>query len=227
MKKLFLLFPIFILAACGDPEPPQATDRTDTLKTAPPADPLPVEDLDTSTTGLGPHLGEVIDGEYIAGDDEVVGYYELLSIQEGSYPQFLVEAKTAQGATQSFFLNTLQYRGSTIAELTDTPGQKVKIAYWVRYQNNVARILAGQAEVEVHEEVQPEPQFEQITGILVAEEVSKDNEMGAFVVAKDDGTQIYFPYYVTPNLTAHNGEVVTVYYSAEAEMVISYIRVLK
>ncbi len=228
MKKLLLFFPVAILAACGDTEPQQAANANDTMQTAPPADPMPPpDDMDTSTTGLGPHLGSMVDGEYITGNDEIVGYYELVSIQEGSYPQFILEARTAQGNTQSFFLNTLEYRGSTIAELTDTPNRKVKIAYWVRYQNNVARILAGDVEVEAHEEVQPEPQFEQVTGILVAEELSKDNEMSAFVVAKDDGTQVYFPYIVTKELAAHNGEEVTVYYAADAETVISYIKVLE
>lgn len=228
MKKLLLFLPIALLTACGDTEPQQAADPVDTMQTAPPADPMPQpDDMDTSTTGLGPHLGSVIDGEYITGNDEILGYYELVGIQEGHYPQFILEAKTAQGTIQSFFLNTLEYKGSTIAELTDTPNRKVKIAYWVRYQNNVARILAGDVEVESHEEVQPEPKFEQVTGILVAEEQSKDNEMNAFVVAKDDGTQVYFPYNVTKELAAHNGEEVTVYYATETETVISYIKVLE
>ena len=228
MRKLLYLLPIVMMTACGDTDPQQAADHNDTLKTAPPADPMPMpDDVDTSTTGLGPALGDVVDGEYVPGTDEVVGYYELLNIQEAGYPQFSIEVSNARGDRQTFYLNAREYKGSSITDLSDSTKRKVKIAYWVRYQNNVAKILSGQDELVSHEEVQPEPEFEKATGILVADEIATGDAMSMFVIAKQDGTQIYFPYHVTQMLTAHNGEEVTVYYTAEAEPVISYIHTVE
>ncbi|MEZ5017120.1 MAG: hypothetical protein R2800_08695 [Flavipsychrobacter sp.] len=235
MKRLILLIlPTMLLAACGNTGAEQDTnidaEQTEEMTSVTHAEDeygMSYEEYETLKAQLAPpKRGQLVDGTWEIGEDELDYVLTLKSISDGAYPSFSIEALPRdQDKPVWFYLNAEDYKGATINELMSSIGKPARIVYYIRQQNRMTGTVDNTHQTDkVALELQEGEKS--ITGKWIAEEVSNGDLPDDIYIETANGLKVPFPAFITEEDVAMNGKNVTVNYTTDEDMVVSYIKLM-
>lgn len=234
MKRLLLLLlPIALCAACGN----ATTENDSTDEPIETGDYVPHAEGEYGMTheeyeelaaqSRPPQRGQLVDGQWQNGADELDYVLTLKEIGDGAYPSFSVSALPEKASEPvSFYLNAEDYKGTSINELMNNIGKPVRIVYYIRTQNHITGTVVNEHATN-KVALEGRGNEKTITGKWIATAESQGDLPDNIYLETANGLRVAFPAFISKEDVALNGKTVTVNYVTDEDMVISYIKLMK
>lgn len=149
---------------------------------------------------------------------------KMLQAEMGAYPLGMVSLLINGKDTLTLNMNFEDYQGLSQEDIFSSSGKEVSVTYDRFLELSVMDIYHDATSLLGEYAMDNLADFKKHSGILHAIEVTESDLPGEFGLELDNGSFLYFSYYVTEEMVAVNGKRVTIYWLPHEQKMVREIR---
>lgn len=138
---------------------------------------------------------------------------KLESVEDAGYPIVVLTIELQDGTAKAYNLDLQEVGGLQQSTLEAWIGKKVVINYEAIAENNLEELIFNNKSL-INDAVMPRRSgSKKIVGRLSAQEVTKSDLPDMTHIITEEEITYSFPFFITEEMVAQNGKIVTAYYS--------------
>jgi len=158
--------------------------------------------------------------------DEISEYGIVKAIEDAQYPMFVVTVEFPEKQTEADFNLNVEAIPQTEEDLANLQGKHVTL-YYVDTSDNILMDIQFNGKTLYDDEEAPEldSSYKSITGVLSGAENETVSDLpDTIYITTANGNKMAFEEYITPEIVAKNGKIITGYYYMKYDQTITYLK---